>query len=606
GMLRLQTDGAARRMRVPGLCPVELPARHGDPRAQRLTATPLLSVPETMAQVGFDTPFSIRVTPGCDQAARATLRWRQVEGLPLALTTSERGQLLQAKTLPLSSYFPQGIPDGIVPFSPRTQGRYVLEALAEGLEGARAPLRVTVTSIARATGLPSLAVSQRVLLGGAGWHTTRVPPGSRARVMTAGQASAFQPDVPGRFELTSEGGQHLELSALTHDLTPLDCGRSECHAALTSAALSSPMSQALQRPFLRGGASIEQQGCMLDCHAVGEPGLHDGGYRDVARALQFEPALALRTDQLPHALQRLAGVRCTSCHGPGAVPPQSGRARILRADVCATCHDAPPAYNHVAQWRASRMAQADAAPATRAQPECAQCHTTSGFLHRSGVRARADASRDSEDAVVGISCAACHAPHAAQQGQALVRKLDPALLASVAAPADAVSSVCTPCHSPIPERSLPAASGAALWLGRIELPRELGGARLTGPAPHGALEGGCVGCHGKREPPSTKTDHSFKADPSRCGNCHDDEARAQWDAEERALRTRAEALWRTVAMACGYLPDLAATPLHAHGEPPRCRSHGLTRARYLVALVIEDGAAFQHNAPFARQLLEQA
>ena len=28
-------------------------------------------------------------------------------------------------------------------------------------------------------------------------------------------------------------------------------------------------------------------------------------------------------------------------HGPGAIPTHEGRARILRADVCASCHDLP-------------------------------------------------------------------------------------------------------------------------------------------------------------------------------------------------------------------------------------------------------------------------
>jgi hypothetical protein len=443
-----------------------------------------------------------------------------------------------------------------------------------------------------------VAVSQRVLLGGAGWRVARRPPGSRADLAHAIGASTFQPDVAGRFDLIDAAGSKLELSALRHDLTPLDCGRAECHAALSRAALDSPMSRAFQRPFERGAAALDQQGCMVDCHVAGEEGLHDGGFRDVERALGFQPPKAVSVAELPHALQRLAGVRCTSCHGPGAVPPQAGRSRILRADVCATCHDAPPRYNHVAQWRASRMAQADAAPDARSRPECAQCHTTGGFLHRVGVRPRADLSRDADDAPVGIACAACHAPHAPHLERALIRKLGPS-------PTNQVSSVCIPCHSPVPDAGSPAASAAPLVRGLVELPVDLNGNGVSGAAPHDELEAGCMGCHGKREQPA-KTDHSFRVDPALCANCHADETRTRWGAEKRALQARAETLWSGLTKACGSAAARAPdTPLHAVPAELRCRSAPLTRARYLLALVLEDGAAFEHNAPFARALLDQ-
>jgi hypothetical protein len=606
GLLQLETDGTALVMHIPDLCPLRIPRRSGSATQLELKGKRMLATAPVLAQVGYDASFSIVVVAGCPEAAQGTIHWRQAEGPPLpTLTPSARGQRLDARTLPRASFFPEGLPPGVVPISPRTQGRYVLEATPKGQALPVRPFTVTVTSVARATGLPSVAVSQRVLLGGAGWRAARLAPGSQARVEELAGASSFQPDVPGRFELVDGAGQRLELQALTHDLTPLDCGRSECHAAIASAAAQSPMSHAFELPFAHGLAKPSQHGCMLDCHVVGEPGLRDGGYRALAAELPFQPNAHVPFAELPHALQRVAGVRCTSCHGPGAVPPHEGRARILQSGVCATCHDAPPAYAQVEQWSASRMARSDARPETRA-PGCAQCHTTEGFLQHNQLRAAPPAPH-AQEAVVGIACAACHAPHGQHAGQALVRKLAAApRLGATAALADTSSAVCTPCHSPLADQLVPSASSAALWLGRLELPEPLGEDLRATRAAHAALPGGCMGCHGRRASAPRKTDHSFKVERALCAECHADAARASWDEGKRALMARSRALQEALAQACGFDTHAqAGVPAHAGREPRACRSPALARAAYLLRLVVEDGAAFEHNGAFATELLDQ-
>jgi hypothetical protein len=297
---------------------------------------------------------------------------------------------------------------------------------------------------------------------------------------------------------------------------------------------------------------------------------------------------------MPHALQRLGGVRCTSCHGPGAIPEPAGRARILRASVCATCHDAPPAYTHVDEWSHSAMARADRDAEARHTPACARCHTTGGFLDHAGVRRRDDLSHDPDDAVVGIACAACHAPHGAHEGEALVRQVDEN---ADLAPGTAARSVCGACHSPGAEDRIPSASSAPIVAGRIHLPDALGGGEERGAAPHAALPGGCTACHGASGDGSTAVDHRFQVDTAVCAKCHSAGVQTAGDG----VVQRARALLDAVGKRCRVEGDVA----HAH--PDALATCGLSRdeARrlYLTALVAGDGGAAVHNPAFAERLL---
>ena len=369
------------------------------------------------------------------------------------------------------------------------------------------------------------------------------------------------------------------------------------------------MSHALELATAHASSAEKAAGCVLDCHVVGERGLNDGGFLDVAQALAFRVPPALSYSALPHALQRLGGVRCTSCHGPGAISAPEGRARILRADVCATCHDAPPRYTHVTDWARSSMAHADATPRAREKP-CARCHTTGGFLDAIGARVRSDLSRDDADVDVGIACAACHAAHGPNEGHGLIRTLPTA----VAAPADSAaenpaSALCASCHAPAQDEPLPAASSAALWLGRVRLPTSLGGDELRGAAPHASIVGGCVGCHGHATSSTRRgTDHSFAVEPQTCDACHAGDSAQRRAADGHKVVVEARSLLRVLARRCGSeLPESLDAPVHAHPSELTCAGEpALARALYLALLVAEDGAAGVHNGPFARALLSEA
>ena len=472
-----------------------------------------------------------------------------------------------------------------------------------------------MSAAARARGLPNVVVGARLYLGGEGWHVVSAPGDSHASIAEHAGFAAIAPDVRGAFTLGDGAGRSVRLVAGKYDETPLDCGRSDCHSEVAEIARSSPMATILQRgldaPF--GG---DYPACASGCHTLGEPGLDDGGFAAVAHALgrSFSDLARGGFHELPAPLQRLGGVGCLGCHGPGAIPEPNGRHALVRSDVCATCHDAPPRYGHVVAWRASRMARADADPRTLGEP-CARCHTTWGALGHREWRPPAEAPP------AGIACAACHAVHPVSRdapassarprgvGQTCAEALPrdtavPAFLVNAIGPRAKKSRVCLSCHTPLPDDASPNGSSAAIWGGRGGVDPGTG-TPLAGAAPHGDVEGGCIGCH--HEGPAGLehgASHAFVARRDGCKTCHAERS-------DPSIRARAERLWNALQGPSGPVPSVLTNPVagsgpvHANGARlDRTTPRG--RAAWDVALVLEDPAADAHNAPYARLLLDAA
>jgi hypothetical protein len=541
-------------------------ARAGDVVEARLR--PLLRVAGgDLTQVGFDSPFKITLTPSCREALRGRVEWKQLAGPKLELRAEQNGFVLSGKTLPLTATFPEPVPFGIVPFSQRTRGQYELVATWRG--DREIELRVNVSASARSTGLPSVTVGQVLHLGGKGWHVKERPRDGRAEVDASQALERFRPDARGRWLLEDGETRQLALTAGRHSETPLDCGRSDCHARAAEAAKPSPMTTIFARG-LSGELADYDPSCALACHTSGDPGLDDGGFSAVLRSLGRSPVLSTGPDawdRLPSPLRRLGSVGCTSCHGPGAIPEASASWAILRHDVCAICHDAPPRYTHVTSWKKTRMSRSDADLATREEP-CARCHTTGGFLAARGVRP--EKSKPHAAVSVGVSCAACHAPHGTHLEGTLVRDVQlPGSLPHIPKTA-AASRVCVSCHAP----ETPDARGPTQAL------LVFGGEKPI----HAEVPGGCVGCHmrGKKE------GHDFVPSASACTGCH------AANRSETAVRERAQKLWDELGAGDAKTP---------HAKPPkRPDSEGLRK----LLLVLEDPAAGVHGAPYARQLLDEA
>lgn len=591
----------------PDACPVEITLTAADTGALEIELAPRIEVTDQL-QVGFAASFELRARHRCPPPSPpSALRWTQLAGPQVELEIAADGAVVRGRTHALRDLRPDPLPWGIVPLSPATRGEYLFEIAA--VDGARATARVTAA--ARASGVPSVGLGHRLVLGGSGWQIVQRPQGGAAELQPGAGAPVLIPDRQGRWLLRDGDGRRLMIRVGRYDETPLDCGRGECHPQAAGEARTSPMTTTFARLMAgRGGALAPS--CARDCHAVGERGVDDGGFAAVQRALSIDlpahggPELWA---QLPRPLRRLGGVGCTGCHGPAAIPLPGAAATVLRADVCAVCHDAPPRYGHVAAWRRTRMSRADADERTRAG-RCARCHTTAGFLawqrHVPPRAPSADAPAATVDVdypyvATGVSCAACHDPHDGSLGPGLLRAVEPPSVTPSTAPWDhRAFALCLPCHAPDPFPGPPSASAAAIVLGRGGVAVDTG-APLVGDAPHGALPGGCLGCHdGGADATGRGQRHTFRADPNACerAGCHADSA----PREAGPLAARARALLAELA---GRLGVPAAEDAPHAAEIALAADSPLARAYYDVALVVEDPAAAYHNPAYARALLDE-
>jgi hypothetical protein len=277
------------------------------------------------------------------------------------------------------------------------------------------------------------------------------------------------------------------------------------------------------------------------------------------------------------------------------------------------------------------MARADATPGVRDDPACARCHTTAGFLDAIGVRPAQRSARTSEEesiaetsaergrrgdrvpppdvGLAGIACAACHAAHGEDVGRALVRRVRrPELLVSAAVlDAAPVTGICLPCHTPDDGDAPPQASAAALWLGRGGS-RIAGGEPLDGEAPHASVADGCIGCHAAPRPGlevERGAGHAFGVDRAACARCHATEP-SERAARGASIEGRARRVAEELA-ARGLLPAPGAFPAHAsaRANDTALLDPAAARAVRNALLVLEDPAAAEHNAPYARALLDE-
>jgi len=561
-------------------------------RRQKAQPAECLRLDVPREPVGFDAPFAITATMTCAELTGGHVAWKQLGGPVVAVSSARDGFELTGRMPALGP-----VPWGIVPLSARTRAEVVLQATWSDDRGRTLQREARVAAAHRSRGLPNTPVGVRVYLGGRGWHITERPAGSSAPI-TTGRNASLLPDMAGDWRLADSDGHTLALRTGRYDETPLDCGRSGCHAAITEAATATRMTSVLARFMDKRPAGADYPACALACHATGEPGAQDGGFSHTLTELGAAGDLTRRWEDLPRDLRRAGGVGCLACHGPGAIPETSARWSVLRADVCAVCHDAPPRYGHVVAWQQTAMARADQDPRARSDRACARCHTTWGFLEAFATPERKPVDRRPPDDVglVGISCSACHAVHDPKRPgeQHLLRSTPaPALLAG------AIENVCLPCHTPDGGDARPGASAAALWLGRGGLDPETGAA-LTGGAPHAAVAGGCIGCH-RAGPENVERGggHGFRAPASVCASCHP----GRQPSSE--LRVRAQQLWRGISSEgdAGNAGPAHATPtagVRADRRTP------LGRAIWDLLLVLEDPAAEMHNPRYARALLDAA
>ncbi|MFZ5894067.1 MAG: multiheme c-type cytochrome [Myxococcota bacterium] len=586
--IELRTPKENLAIEAPGACPLELDVQN---LPSHVRLEPRIAIDAPSVEVGYDAPFqlTLRTLCGDGEGPRGTVAW-QSEGAPLReVATLEQGYRLNARTEALPRRLLEAHPGEILAISPSERGLTRVTAHWTAADGSVAQRSVVVSAAPRSRGLPNVALNERTLLAGQNYRVRVRPPGSQAEPSTWGPFTSLVPDAHGAWELVS-GNQRVRLLVGSYDSVPLDCGRSDCHAAEARAAENSPMTSAFKR-LLDGPGATSALACALGCHTTGEPSGADGGFSHSLRVLGHDAGDLPAWDQLPRSLRRSGGVGCLACHGPGQLPEAAARWGILRSEVCAYCHDSPPRYGHVKAWRSSGLAHSDREPLTRASSNCARCHTTWGFLDVAAERLVGSRMPPTDAPLQGIACAACHAVHderAVTPG--LLRR---APLASTYAdlPESALerSSACIYCHAPS-ENSSP--SSSLIWAGRGAID-PVSSQTMLGPAPHASVPGGCVGCHrSDNRKGEHGAGHNFRATREGCSSCHA-ERKLPLDLFDRAreLLTRA---------GVGPNSQVPAHTLVNQGDGVR------ERAIELARLVLEDRGAAVHNPRYAEFLLDRA
>jgi hypothetical protein len=607
--LELKREAGKVRLELPGACPLLVDLRTlPTTGVSELVLKPLFDVGTSERVVGLGQSFELVASANCREAEKANAGFVVSGGAPLEnVVVGRGGRRLRATTGAAGPA--KSATRGIVPVSAREQERLRSEVTfrVRLSDGARFERVLGISAVARSGGLADVGFAHPVLLGGSAWSLLEQPPESKAALRHVGELFELLPDVPGQYRVSDARGTELALHSGRYDQMPLDCGRSSCHAEIAESLKNSPMTQVLASD-LGGCHSLTNPACASACHATGEPGTADGGFDHVASELAI-PALPAEHDDLPRALRRLGAVGCMACHGPTKIPEPQARSTMLRNDVCAVCHDAPPRYGHVEALEASRMGHADSSPAVRGDLACARCHTAWGALGRAAPTADALAT--------GITCPVCHdvhphgkdpsaaatamaaAPVAAPTGGGLLRAL--AMPATLPAPPPSfygVSRVCVSCHAPTSDTLRPEASAAAIVAGQGGLEPETGAA-LSLAGPHSSDAKGCLTCHDSGpEQLVLGRSHGFRATDKGCGHCHGSAKSRDPSLAERALRLLARL---DPARSLGS----AERPWHASYQllPPTPQQ---TRALRDVLLVLEDPAADVHHPRYAKALLDAA
>jgi hypothetical protein len=169
-------------------------------------------------------------------------------------------------------------------------------------------------------------------------------------------------------------------------------------------------------------------------------------------AFNGEAGMDTFTTAFSPEVQAVSNIGCESCHGPAAAhvaapSPDTAPKTNAASETCNQCHNA--SGHHTRGGAVANSAHGIGAAAFEgANPSCARCHSSAGFI--ATVKGESDLT---EFAVADtIGCAACHDPHA--EGNAFQLRLV-GTVTVVEEPASAsftvtdagLSAVCYYCHS---------------------------------------------------------------------------------------------------------------------------------------------------------------
>lgn len=445
---------------------------------------------------------------------QASFLWEQIDGPALDIQGRET-PVARVVTKPFEHFRRLSDIPGVVNISPADAGLYTFRlTIRQGKYVDMSEVRVRSAPFQPGTG--GAALHADVYLnggkdegGGYLWELKR-PTGSQAVLVGATtRMPHFRPDVKGAFLVTeTKGGYSFDLWTGRYDVIPTDCGRPDCHPREEERWKST-------RHFAVGKDERRHRPDCVRCHTVGhDPGIDNGGFDE-----------ACPDAKCPDAMWPLESVSCLACHGPGF------RSKANYAEgMCAQCHDAPPRYTKVQEWRRARMSQLTAGldPAKQAvTPGCPDCHSSQGFVRwLAGKPGKALGLTFAAP----VACPTCHDPHGSTNPRQLRLFGDVALRSGLQLKAVGAGALCAACHNAGQTEAAAAATAAAPHAPQADL--------IFGSTEHPM---DCTVCHvaGKADP--LGGGHTFRVISetgaprvAACSRCHGDLKDFDW----RGVRPR--------------------------------------------------------------------
>jgi len=225
---------------------------------------------------------------------------------------------------------------------------------------------------------------------------------------------------------TTNGVLEAELEVVGSVFIGADLGCLICHVDKET-GFQGTLHYVAYKEAITGVSTDHFQERCIACHVTGyddAPAAVNGGWDDVAADVGYVfPTNFVEsnwTDMNP-LLQNKSAIGCEVCHGPGqnhqrslAMPNMADLIGIsMSAGTCGQCHDKPGHHVKNFEWGNSLHGQTT----VDRTGSCRDCHTAAGFV---------DANDPSDPNLLdgtikpvratfkeGITCAACHDPHAA-------------------------------------------------------------------------------------------------------------------------------------------------------------------------------------------------
>jgi hypothetical protein len=506
------------------------------------------------------------------------------------------------------------------------------------------PATVTVTPTAVDTG-HKVDVSVSATGPGGPLTYTWMAAAGRFSDATADSTSWTAPDDPGTYSLTvvvSDGtnvgidAANVTVSQYVPTDTPSYRGAevcAGCHAEDTAPGGNqygpwSDTAHAHAIESLRAIGQDENPNCVV-CHTVGSYGLFadetldNGGYDETA-------------------VERLEGVQCENCHGPGSQHPNPSFGSVeatLDAAVCGNCHtdEHHPTYD---EWLESLHSIPVEFAAGRAS--CAKCHNGVEAVHylddpQNYVQPASDPTE-----IFPQTCAVCHDPHGNDNPGNLrnASVTDVILPNSVLVEEAGAGRLCMSCHNgrrqdydvieQIDEGSShfgPHHSVQGDMLKGVNAYEDVAPAFTFASSKHILVQDACVTCHTHAHEGDLEhgipnfTGHNFEPTVEACQPCHgtltdftDVLAKEDYDGDGTVEGVQEEVvglqnILKATIIAASQSPEAEAAfndDFEGALGDVAVSTREQREAGYNWAFVEFDGSSGVHNATYAIQLLQKS